>query len=59
MLKEGLTLLRNFRHTYRECWTKFCGGVRDVIFPAGTYLLRVRFGAVCDSLHPPWCVAVT
>ena len=59
LLKEGLTLLRNFRKRYREAWTELRNGVRDVVFPAGTYLLRTRFGVTCDVLHPPWCIAAT
>jgi len=32
---------------YREAWEKFCAGVRDVLFPEGTYLMRVRYGVAC------------
>jgi len=30
--------------SYREAWLAFRDGVRDVLFPAGTYMLRVRYG---------------
>jgi hypothetical protein len=55
VLAECLTLLRNFRQRYREAFKLFCDGARDTLFPAGTYLMRVRFKVVCDALHPPWC----
>lgn len=32
---------------YREAWEKFCAGVRDVLFPEGTYLMRVQYGVAC------------
>jgi len=38
--KEWLTV-------YREAYEKFCAGVRDVLFPEGTYLMRVQYGVAC------------
>ena len=32
---------------YREAYDKFCAGVRDVLFPEGTYLMRVQYGVAC------------
>lgn len=32
---------------YREAYEKFCAGVREVLFPAGTYLMRVQYGVAC------------
>ena len=32
---------------YRQAWEKFCAGVRDVLFPEGTYLMRVQYGVAC------------
>lgn len=40
-----------FLREYREAWDAFCAGVRDVIFPAGTYLMRIQFGVSCHD--PP------
>jgi putative transposase len=35
---------------YRQAWTTLRAGVRDVVFPSGTYMLRVRYGiAVADG----------
>jgi REP element-mobilizing transposase RayT len=57
LLKAGLKRVREFRQRYREALTSFLAGTRDVLFPAGTYLMRVRFGATCDDWSPPWCHA--
>jgi hypothetical protein len=55
LLKEGLKRVRAFRQSYRECIQRFLAGARDVMFPAGTYLMRVRFAVPCDDWSPPWC----
>lgn len=34
---------------YREALREFCAGVRDAVFPHGTYLMRLRFGVACAS----------
>ncbi len=57
LLKEGLQHVRSFRGRYRDCIERFLKGARDVVFPAGTYLMRVRFGVPCDDWSPPWCYA--
>jgi putative transposase len=57
LLKEGLKRVRAFRQSYRDCIQRFLAGARDVVFPAGTYLMRVRFGVACDDWSPPWCHA--
>lgn len=33
---------------YREALEKFRRGIRDVLFPHGTYLMRVRYGVACQ-----------
>lgn len=45
---EILASLQEFYRSYRESWKTFCKGVRDVIFPRGTYLLRVRYNVPCE-----------
>ncbi len=40
-----------FLREYREALRKFAAGLRDVIFPAGTYWMRVHFGVECRA--PP------
>jgi REP element-mobilizing transposase RayT len=44
---EALVRLVEFLQAYREAWTARQRGVRDVVFPAGTYLLRVAHGVPC------------
>lgn len=44
---EGLLRLKSFEDDYRKAWTSWISGIRDVIFPAGTYLLRVLHGVQC------------
>ncbi len=39
-----LEMLKKFRHEYREARLAFCEGIRDVVFPPGTYLMVERFG---------------
>lgn len=46
---EALGRLRQFLVDYRRARDAFWAGVRDVVFPAGTYSLRLRFGVCCAS----------
>ena len=46
---EALSRLVEFLRAYREAWAAFKAGARDVLFPAGTYLLRVVHGARCAA----------
>lgn len=57
LLREGIKRVRAFRQSYRECIQRFLAGACDVVFPAGTYLMRIRFGVSCDDWSPPWCHA--
>lgn len=34
---------------YRQAWIALRSGVRDTVFPAGTYMLRVRYGIAVTS----------
>ncbi|HEX9242030.1 MAG TPA: transposase [Anaeromyxobacter sp.] len=48
---EALSKLVRFVREYRTALRSLKAGVRDVVFPAGTYLMRVAYGvpcAVCD-----------
>jgi hypothetical protein len=38
---KAVRILRAFRRDYRESFAQWRNGVRDVIFPAGTWLMRV------------------
>ncbi len=46
---ESLTRLRSFLQAYREALQRYLGGDRLAVFPAGTYLMRERFGVLCHS----------
>jgi putative transposase len=40
--------------SYRQAWEAFCGKARDVVFPAGTYSMRVLYAVeVADGPDPP------
>ena len=49
---ERLQAVGEFLIAYREAFKKFASGVRDVIFPAGTYWLRVHCGVACHDPAP-------
>jgi hypothetical protein len=40
---EALQRCKQFATDYREAWRRWCAGVRDIVFPAGTYLMARRF----------------
>jgi hypothetical protein len=44
---EGLFRLESFEKEYRKLRLAWCAGTRDVVFPAGTYLMRVLHGVQC------------
>lgn len=44
---EAIGRLREFLRAYRAAWSAMRQGVRDVVFPAGTYWLRVAHGVAC------------
>lgn len=44
---EGLQRLGTFERQYWETRVRWQAGFRDVLFPAGTYLLRLLHGAQC------------
>ncbi len=46
---EALTRLLEFLRDYRVAWKARRSGLRHVLFPAGTYLLRVQHGVQCAS----------
>ena len=47
-----LAALQQWRQAYRHAFREFARGVRDVIFPAGTYKMRVQFGVLCENPEP-------
>ncbi len=46
---EALGRLRDFVRAYREALEKLRNGVRDVVLPPGTYLLRVHLRVACQA----------
>jgi REP element-mobilizing transposase RayT len=46
---EALARLVGFLRSYRWAWRARQAGGAGVVFPAGTYLLRVLHGAVCEA----------
>jgi REP element-mobilizing transposase RayT len=46
---EALSRLVEFRDAYRKAWQALRDGMRDVLFPAGTYWLRVAHGVRCAA----------
>jgi putative transposase len=44
---EALLRLKKFQRAHRDAWLAFAGGLRDTIFPHGTYWMRVAYGARC------------
>jgi REP element-mobilizing transposase RayT len=50
---EALSRLKDFLASYRAAWTAMTKGARDVLFPNGTYWVRVMLGARCAGLDGP------
>jgi REP element-mobilizing transposase RayT len=46
---EVLQRLEAFREAYRDAWREFASGIRDAVFPHGTYWMRVAWGVTCAS----------
>ena len=44
---EALSRLVEFLSAYRSAWAALQRGVRDALFPPGTYLLRIMHGVRC------------
>lgn len=47
---ETLERLKQWLVAYRIAWLKFASGLHDVVFPAGTYAMRLNSGAHCAAL---------
>lgn len=45
---EELARRSEFLDRHRQARERFCAGARDVLFPAGTYWLRVSCGVACE-----------
>ncbi len=45
---EAIQRLVSFLERHRDALARFFLGERNVVFPEGTYLMRVRFGVACE-----------
>jgi putative transposase len=46
---EALLRLKAFLSDYRAAWCQYVRGVRDTVFPAGTYWMRLVHGSPCAA----------
>ena len=49
---EALSRLVGFLRAYRDALSALRAGVRDVVFPTATYLLRIEHGVQCAPFPP-------
>ena len=49
---EGLTRKREFEDAYRCAREAYVAGMRGVLWPLGTWLMRVRHGLPCSTAPP-------
>lgn len=50
--QERLEAQQRWQEAYRQALREFSQGVRDVVFPAGTYWMRVHCGVTCAEPEP-------
>ncbi len=48
----AIARLTAFHKEYREAWLRYKAGDHAVVFPAGTWLMRVRHGVKCHPAEP-------
>ncbi len=46
---EALARLAEFGHAYRQALARWKAGMRDAVFPSGTWHMRVQHGACCAT----------
>ncbi len=49
---DALVEYKRFLRAYRDALREFCEGLREALFPYGTYWMRVHFAARCASMPP-------
>ena len=49
--EAAIARLRCFRGRHAECKARWCAGERDVVFPAGTYWMRVHHGVAVEPFE--------
>ena len=50
---EALQRLKSFISDYKSVLKKWRKGIRDALFPAGTYALRIHAGVCCAEIGKP------
>ena len=53
-MRQGIAALRLFREKYRAAWRMYQRQL-EVVFPAGTYLMRRLHQVCCEPIDTPWC----
>ncbi len=46
---EAISRLKSFLADYRAAWLAFSRGLRNIVFPHGTYWMRIAYGVPCAS----------
>jgi REP element-mobilizing transposase RayT len=46
---EAIARLKEFVKAYRRAWLEFTRGLRETIFPPGTYWMRIAYGVTCAT----------
>ena len=46
---EAISRLKSFLADYRVAWLAFTRGLRNTVFPHGTYWMRVAYGVRCEA----------
>jgi REP element-mobilizing transposase RayT len=49
MRLEAIARLRTFLAAHRAAWLAFAAGLREFVFPYGTYEMRVAYGVRCEA----------
>ncbi len=49
---QRLEALKQWLVAYRQALKEFARGIRDVVFPAGTYWMRIHCGVACQEPEP-------
>jgi putative transposase len=49
---EAIQRLVGFMKEYAECWRRWKSGTRDIVFPFGTYAMRVLHRVACAQAPP-------
>jgi hypothetical protein len=46
---EAISRFKSFLEDYRAAWREYAGGLRNTIFPHGTYWMHVAYGVRCAA----------